>query len=58
MNDKRLLPPLLTIIGLIIVVLAQRIFRQTSVLYLVFLSVAFIIFIISLILTIKFRRKK
>ena len=58
MKDKRLLPPLLTIIGLIIAVLAQIIFKQTSVLHLVFLFVAFIIFILSLILSIKFWKKK
>jgi len=58
MKDKRLLPPLLTIIGLIIAVLAQRIFTPASILRLVFLFVAFVIFIISLILLIKFRQKK
>jgi uncharacterized membrane protein len=54
MKNKRLLPPLLTIIGLIIVVLAQRIFTTASVLRLIFLFAALVIFIISLIVTIKF----
>ncbi|MCL1867620.1 MAG: hypothetical protein FWF72_01545 [Paludibacter sp.] len=58
MKDKRLLPPLLTIIGLIMTVLAQRIFTPASVLRLVFLFAAFVIFVISLILLIKFRKRK
>lgn len=58
MKDKRLLPALLTIIGFIVAILAQRIFTQASIWRIVFLIFAFLIFGISLYLSIKLRRKK
>ncbi|MDR2824708.1 MAG: hypothetical protein LBB41_05855 [Prevotellaceae bacterium] len=58
MKDKRLLPALLTIIGFIVAILAQRIFEPASILRIVFLAVAFVIFAISLVLLIKFWWKR
>ncbi|MDR1652065.1 MAG: hypothetical protein LBS01_00165 [Prevotellaceae bacterium] len=52
------MPAILTVTGLVITVLAQRIFAPSSVLRLVFLFVAFVIFAVSLVLLIQFWVKK